>query len=66
MVKIVLFAVALAICVGAYYFFYAGEEGLLGGAESYEQAQERFSEIRPADTVWTPEMNQNRSSGQSN
>ena len=56
MTRIVLLVVVLAICAGAYYYFFAGEQGLLGGA-GYEEAQDDFSVIRPAETVWTPEMN---------
>mgnify|MGYP000172314028 CR=1 FL=1 len=65
MTRIVLLAVVLAICVGAYYYFFAGEQGLLGGG-SYEEAQEDFASVRPAETVWTPEMNtREASAGQS-
>ena len=49
-----LFIVALCICVGCYYYFYAAEEGILGG-QSYEEAKEDFADLRPAETVWTPE-----------
>ena len=61
MTRIVLFVVVLLICAGGYYYFFAGEQGLMGG-ESYDEAQEDFAAMRPADTVWTPEMNARKTS----
>jgi hypothetical protein len=49
------------ICAGGYYYFFAGEQGLLGG-EGYDEAQEDFAAMRPADTVWTPDMNARKTS----
>jgi len=64
--RIVLLVLVLAVCVGAYYYFFAGEQGLLGGG-GYDEAQDDFASVRPAETVWTPEMNtREASTGQSN
>lgn len=66
MTRILLVVVVLAICAGAYYYFFAGDEGLLGGG-GYEEAQGDFAAVRPAETVWTPDMNAREgSSRQSN
>ena len=64
MTRVMLFVIALALCVGVYYCFFAGNEGLLGNAGSFEEAQEDFADIRPAETVWTPEMNDRQASAE--
>lgn len=61
--KVLIFVVVLALCAAGYYYFYAGEGGILGGS-SYEEAQEDFADLRPADTVWTPEMNEKQTSSE--
>ncbi len=62
MTRIVILVIVLAICAGGYYYFFAGDEGVLGGAESYQEAQDDFGDIRPAETVWTPELNTKQAS----
>jgi hypothetical protein len=61
--KVLIFVIVLALCAAGYYYFYAGEGGILGGG-SYEEAQEDFENLRPADTVWTPEMNEKQTSSE--
>ncbi len=63
MKKVLIFVIVLALCAAGYYYFYAGEGGILGGG-SYEEAQEDFENLRPADTVWTPEMNEKQTSSE--
>jgi flagellar basal body-associated protein FliL len=54
MTRILFFVVVLAIAASLYIFYFSGEDGVLG-AGSYEEAREEFSNIRPPETVWQPE-----------